>query len=322
VALTSIQRALPVVAGILKNGVGQILLAQRAGVSEAGKWEFAGGKIQPGEAARAALARELNEELGIHIGAAQLLTCVRWRGAPRALNLHAYEILDWQGEPTAHEHRALQWVAPTQLIHYAMPAPDRPIRARLALPPHYLITPEPLSDASTFLDDLSLALANPLIGIVSLRAKSLSAAALANLAARFLARARAQRPDLILLMHGEIELARQLGFDGVHLSAAQVTSLRQRPLGESAWVFASCHSQVELRAAQALGADAATLSPIKTTLSHPGQRPLGDQALSRASKGSFLPIYALGGMLPTDLATVRAAGAHGIAAIRGWWPAD
>jgi 8-oxo-dGTP pyrophosphatase MutT (NUDIX family) len=62
-------RALPVVAGILTDADGRVLIAQRApGGSEAGKWEFAGGKIAPFEATQAALRRELQEELGIAAG--------------------------------------------------------------------------------------------------------------------------------------------------------------------------------------------------------------------------------------------------------------
>lgn len=312
---------LPVVAGILTDADGRVLIAQRApGGSEAGKWEFAGGKIRPGERAADALHRELQEELGIAAGAIEAHSLVRWRGAPRALNLHAFRVRDWSGEPRPLEHQALAWVRPADLIRYPMPAPDRPIRARLALPTQYLITPEPEAAASeAFVERFARAIDNPALGLVSLRAKSLAPDALPGLAEKCLARARAQRPDLIVLIHGEVDLAQAFGFDGVHLSSRQLRELTARPLPESRWVFASCHSPAELHAAQALLADAATLSPLHPTPLHPHSQPLGWQRFARAAGGSWLPIYALGGVGPADLGVAHAAGAHGIAAMRALW---
>jgi 8-oxo-dGTP diphosphatase len=318
-AITS-DRALAVVAGVLVDAHGRVLIAQRAATgSEAGKWEFAGGKIRPGETAPAALRRELREELGIGVDAASELAVVRWRGPPRSLNLHTFRVGAWRGDPHAREHQQLRWIAPSELIRYPMPAPDRPIRARLALPRQYLITPEPVGPTLAFVEEFARAIDNPAVGIVSLRAKSLLAAAHVDLAQRCLACARARRPDLIMLIHGEIELALRLGFDGAHLSSAQLLEAAQRPLAESAWVLASCHSPAELRVAEALGVDAATLSPIRATPLHAQSRPLGWRQLGTWSRSSFIPIYALGGTSPADLDRARAAGAHGIAAIRGLW---
>ena len=313
--------ALPVVAGILTDADGRVLIAQRApGGSEAGKWEFAGGKIARFEAAQDALRRELLEELGIRAGAIEAYSLVRWRGPPRALNLHAFRVHDWSGEPRALEHQALAWVRPADLIRYPMPAPDRPIRARLALPPQYLITPEPdPARLDDFVERFARAIDNPALGLVSVRAKSLPPTALAWLAETCLARARAQRPEVIVLIHGAVDLAQALGFDGVHLASRQLCVLKQRPLPESKWVFASCHSLAELRAAEMLLVDAATLSPVHPTPLHPQSKPLGWQRYARAAHASWLPTYALGGVGPADLADARRAGAHGIAGMRALW---
>ena len=57
-----------VAAAALLDGDGRVLIAQRpAGKSMAGLWEFPGGKVKPGETPEYALARELEEELGIDI---------------------------------------------------------------------------------------------------------------------------------------------------------------------------------------------------------------------------------------------------------------
>ncbi len=314
------QRAIAVVAGVLVDANARVLIARRAATgSEAGKWEFAGGKVRPGESAIAALGRELAEELGIQISAAEPLSVVRWRGPPRPLNLHTFTVRGWHGNPHPHEHQALRWVAPAELIHYPMPAPDRPIRARLALPRQYLITPEPGANPHDFVEDFARAIDQRDVGMVSLRAKQMEGAALAALAERVLARARAQRPELIVLIHGAVEIAVNLGFDGVHLSARQLAQMPTRPMAESAWVLASCHSSAELAAAESLGADAATLSPLRSTRSHPLATPIGWGRLTRCVKRTWLPIYALGGVVREDFAQASALGAHGIAAIRGFW---
>src|SRR5262249_60403622 len=57
-----------VAAAVLQRRDGHVLLAQRlAGTPYAGYWEFPGGKLEPGESAPTALARELREELGIEV---------------------------------------------------------------------------------------------------------------------------------------------------------------------------------------------------------------------------------------------------------------
>ncbi|MEO8959795.1 MAG: NUDIX domain-containing protein, partial [Rudaea sp.] len=68
-----------VVAGVLRDAHGNVLLAQRPqGKHLAGLWEFPGGKCEPGESPEAALRRELHEEIGIHAGALQRLIAVPW----------------------------------------------------------------------------------------------------------------------------------------------------------------------------------------------------------------------------------------------------
>jgi 8-oxo-dGTP diphosphatase len=84
-------------------------------------------------------------------------------------------------------------------------------------------------------------------------------------------------------------------------------------------VGASCHDTAELRAAEALGADFAVLGPVQATPSHPDSRPLGWNDFEALVRGSAIPVYALGGVMRSDLDRARARGAHGIAMVRGAW---
>lgn len=123
-----------VAACVLLDSEGRILIAKRPpGRSLAGLWEFPGGKVEPAESPEHALIRELAEELGIDIAAADL--------APLTFASHAYPDFHllmplflctrWRGDATPHEGQELAWVKPTELGAYAMPPADEPLKAVL-----------------------------------------------------------------------------------------------------------------------------------------------------------------------------------------------
>ena len=99
-----------VAVGVLIAADGRFLLTSRpAGKVYAGYWEFPGGKLEAGETAEQALRRELQEEIGITIGAAQA-----WRDAlvdyPHALvRLHFYKVFEWSGTLHMHEGQQFSW---------------------------------------------------------------------------------------------------------------------------------------------------------------------------------------------------------------------
>ena len=121
-------------AALLTDDRGRVLLARRPpGKAMAGLWEFPGGKVEPGEHPRDALARELWEELGLRIPAAAF--------EPWDLACHAYDgfrlimplmrCRRWEGEPTPREGQETMWVEISRLREFAMPAADRPLVERL-----------------------------------------------------------------------------------------------------------------------------------------------------------------------------------------------
>lgn len=126
---------LPVVAAALTDADGRILVACRpAGGSHAGLWEFPGGKVEPGESPEMALARELDEELGIAV-APGAMTPVAFASAAldehRHLLLLLYRITQWQGDPRPLAASALAWHHPPALAALAMPPADAPLVAAL-----------------------------------------------------------------------------------------------------------------------------------------------------------------------------------------------
>ena len=98
-----------VVAGALcRREDKHVLLAQRQkGKAMAGLWEFPGGQVETGEAPKAALIRELREELGI---TATDLTPLAFASKSCDLLLLLWSCVAWEGEPSGVEGRALRWV--------------------------------------------------------------------------------------------------------------------------------------------------------------------------------------------------------------------
>ncbi|GAB2502281.1 Nudix family hydrolase [Lysobacter humi (ex Lee et al. 2017)] len=303
-----------VVAAVLRDVRGRVLLARRTeGRDLAGLWEFPGGKCEAGESAHEALVRELREELGIEARIGAPLIRVPQQYSDKRLVLDVHLVDGWAGSARGREGQALAWVPLGKLARYAMPPADRPVVAALTRPAYYALTPEAESPEA-WLAQVEALLARG-ARRVQLRSRLLAASDGESLAAAAVMRCHAAGAEV--LASRDIELARRLGI-GVHLAAAQVRALAARPLSEDVAVAASCHDAVELEAAQALDCDFAVLGSVQATASHPGVAPLGWQAFARLREGVALPIYAIGGLDASDLATARAHGAQGVAAMRGF----
>jgi 8-oxo-dGTP diphosphatase len=124
----SAEGELRVAAGVLHDACGRVLIAQRpAGRDLAGAWEFPGGKFDDHEEARAALARELREELGIEVEAAEPLLRYRHAHHGRPVILDVWTVSAWRGEPRPLEGQALRWEAVERLLDIGLLEADRPI---------------------------------------------------------------------------------------------------------------------------------------------------------------------------------------------------
>ncbi len=306
-----------VVAGVIEDHQGRILLARRtAGRDLAGLWEFPGGKVDQGETAQAALAREFVEELGIEATIGEPLIAVPQAMPHKRIVLDVYRIAHWRGIPRGLDGQALAWVPQNMLHRYPMPPADRPVLAALSAPDTLLVTPSPtLGDEAAWLARLQHALQNGQRR-VQLRAGDYPAANWTSLVGKAVALAHPFAAELCL--NGDAALAHQHGI-GLHWPEKQLLAAAETPQGIT--LSASCHSLEALLLAARHGCHYAIIGNIASTPSHPGRAGIGWEAFARLREQVDLPLYAIGGLSPSDIPLARRHGAQGIAAIRSLWPA-
>jgi len=123
-----------VVAGLIVGGDGRILITQRrADQSLGGRWEFPGGKVEPGEAPVDALIRELREEIGVTVAVGRIWDVLFHAYPDFDLVMLVYVCRIVEGSPGAVEVADLAWVAAGDLAAWDILPADRPLVDRLRI---------------------------------------------------------------------------------------------------------------------------------------------------------------------------------------------
>ncbi|MCR4301495.1 MAG: Nudix family hydrolase [Sulfuricaulis sp.] len=314
-AVAERQSVLNVAVAILQRADGRVLLAQRpAGKPWEGYWEFPGGKIESGEDARRALARELHEELGVETDRAYPWVTQEYAYPEKRVRLHFYRVTEWRGQPHGREGQHMSWEAPAAInVGPLLPANDRVLRA-LCLPSIYAISNVKKYGEAEFLQRLKAALEQG-VRLVQLREPEMPPEQLESLARRVVA--LAHEHNARVLINTDESLVRRIGADGVHLNHRQLLQAQKRPGTE--WWAASCHDAAELAQAAELEVDFVVLSPVLPTPSHPEEQGLGWNRFASLVNNYPVPVYALGGLKPDLLETAMQHGAHGVSLLSGIW---
>lgn len=306
-----------VVAGVIRNPQGEILLAKRPQhLHQGGLWEFPGGKCEPGEQAFEALQRELHEELGIDVHAAQPLISIPHSYPDKNILLDVWQVSHYEGNAFGKEQQQVLWVNENELENFTFPAANHPILTALKLPDVCLISPEPFADRQVFLSQLDKTLASG-IRLLQLRARSLDDQDYVSLYQQV--REICRRSKVIVMVNRSLPCFQQCNAAGLHMNSQQLHSVRQRPVDADVLLSASCHSEQDIEQACRLGVDFTLLSPVKPTRTHPEANPLGWQKFNELVSLATMPVYALGGMDRNDIVEAHKAGAQGIAAISSLW---
>lgn len=301
--------ALHVAVGVIRDGDGRILLTQRAKhVHQGGLWEFPGGKLEAQETVQQALKRELQEELGIEVLAAQPLIKINHQYPDLTVLLDVWQVNRFSGLASAHEGQAMRWVAPQQLSEYAFPVANLPIISAARLPDRYAILEG--HNTKQVLDHLDKIIQNQ-VSLLQLRIKSLPSTEIETVYQTV--RTKCQKHKIRLLINADLPLTPAKA-DGIHLSSRTLLACQTRPKSYE-WVAASCHNLQELQHAENIGVDFVVLAPILATSTHPQATTLGWKNMTALIGQVNLPVYALGGLTLDDIDRVLHAGGQGIAGI-------
>ncbi len=300
-----------VAAAAIFNESGELLLALRDKVQhQGGLWEFPGGKVEPGETVLSALARELQEELGIEITLTATLPLIQipYHYPDKSVLLDVFRVNGFSGDAYGREGQPLEWVKSDDLGAYQFPAANKPIVNALLLPNTLAITPRLKSEqygafAANAIQQGAQA--------IMLRAKHLTEAEQLSRYQQLLA----DFPGTLIIWNGDVETANSATLPALHLSSDRLMQLHDREQFKGRWLGASCHNAEQIRHAEQTGVDYITLSPVQKTSSHPEVDSMGWHEFGSLLKESSLPVYALGGVSMDDLDKVLQLGGQGIAGI-------
>lgn len=304
----------------------QVLICWRdASLHQGNRYEFPGGKIEADETPVQALQRELLEEINIQVKTVVRGQQLYFSYPEKTVCLHIFKVTAFEGIPCGQQNQAIRWVNKNELRHYQFPDANAAILRMVMLPEQYVITqPQAHHQATAQWLDWHIQHV-PQQAWLYIRHKHLDPLQYQQVI-KLLA---GQRPDLKLMaMYSQIKalgplhlpLTLQSVLTGVHFSQADLMQSNAGLQLPSAWYrFAACHDGASIDKANALSMDALLLSPLHATDSHTGQAGLGWAAWQQLCQTSRLPVYALGGVAPGDLAQVQAAGGFGVAGIRAFY---
>lgn len=111
--------SLSIAAALIQRN-GKYLIGQRPEHKpQGGYWEFAGGKVEPGESVQQALIRECREELDVLVQPVKLVLTTKHQYPNRQVTLHFWDAVLAKGTPKALAHQKLAWAAPEELAQYS-----------------------------------------------------------------------------------------------------------------------------------------------------------------------------------------------------------
>jgi thiamine-phosphate pyrophosphorylase len=153
-----------------------------------------------------------------------------------------------------------------------------------------------------------------------LRGPRTDGATLHRLAVELLPHAR--RSDALLLMNDRVDVALAVDVDGAHLGGRSLpVGAARKLLGTGRWLGVSCHDAASGAASCREGADFLFLGTIFPTPTHPGMAGMGLEGLAATVQRLDCPVVAIGGIDPARVPDALAAGAYGVAVVRGVWDA-
>lgn len=309
-----------VAVAVIQNSEQKYLITKRAlSAHQGGLWEFPGGKLEPGETVQQALKREIFEELGLNIESSTPLIRIKHDYTDKTVLLDVWQVEKYCGNAKGNEGQALRWVDLNEFSQYNFPAANYPIIKAIELPDIYMITGE-FTDLNQLTERMLTAL-NKDIKLVQFRAHHLQNDDYFQYAKRVYEVCEKYKAKL-LLNTSLVQYMQNQAYEfshGLHLTSKNLISFSMDIDNSEFLISASVHNQGELKLAEKYNLDFVVLSPVKSTTTHPDAASIGWKKFEELTEQSTLPVYALGGMTVTDIATARKYGGQGISAISALW---
>lgn len=131
---TEVEQLLHVAVGVTVQNATVLIAKRLQHLHQGGLWEFPGGKVEPGESVYQALCRELNEELGIAVEAAEPLIEIRHDYPDRSVLLDVWQVTAFTGQPEGRQGQEFRWISLAELRNYRFPEANAPIIGALLDP--------------------------------------------------------------------------------------------------------------------------------------------------------------------------------------------
>lgn len=187
------------------------------------------------------------------------------------------------------------------------------VRSRLAVAYLYLVTPA--APRAGDLDELLPRVLEAGVDVVQLREKHTEAGPLLRHCE--VVRRRTSEFGALFIVNDRVDVAVASGADGVHLGQDDLPPAEaRRQLGPAPLIGLSTHSEAQLLAALADGADYAAVGPVFATPTKPGRPAVGLDLVGFAADRADRPVFVIGGVGPANLPQVLEAGARRVAVVR------
>lgn len=280
----------------------QVLVGWREAKQHQGnKNEFPGGKVEQGELPVETCRREVLEEVGIDISQWHAFDFISHEYEDVIVNLHIFHA-SVPPVQLAGIKKPWRWYSPEHFSQLNFPQANQAMLHKLQWPQRIKISED--LDALQHLDSDQMLYwrveASP-ERLMQLQQQPVD-----------------QLSRLILnqQLWSQLNELQQRTIRSIHLKQSQLMKLQQDELRCGYRYIAACHDLAALKQAEQIGCEAALLSPVLATDTHPDTAALGWTRFRQMAEQVQIPVFALGGMKAEDLSYARSQHAYGIAGIR------